>query len=103
MTNVAVNELTTAALHSVPWLGAGLLIGGAYFLLLNWNVRLLASGRRLALAAALPLGRFAALAVTLVVTVKFAGAWPLAFVAFGIAIARLIALRLHGRAGRPAS
>lgn len=96
MTITDFDETVFAVLRSTAWLGAGVALGGIYFLLLRWNVGLFASGRRLVLAAVLPPARFAALAIALALIAKYGGTCPLLFTAAGIAMARLAALRLRG-------
>jgi F1F0 ATPase subunit 2 len=75
-------------------LGAGALIGAAYFLTLRWNVRMLALGRTPLFATALVLGRFVVLAGVLAVIASRFGALPLLLATAGILAVRTAAVRL---------
>ena len=98
MTGSHFTEHALLALQAAAWLGAGALIGGFYFLSLQWNVRMLAFGRSLLLVLALQLGRFALVAVVLAAIASQLGALPLLLAAAGILAARAAAVRLGAQA-----
>jgi N-ATPase, AtpR subunit len=98
MTDFHLTEHALLALQAGAWLGAGALIGGFYFLSLQWNVTVLAFGRSLLPALALQLGRFALVAVVLAAIASRFGALPLLLAAAGILAARAAAVRLGAQA-----
>lgn len=75
----------------LPWLGAGLVLGVAFFALLERNVALYAQGRPLA-AGLLHLARIAVLVAVLGAAVHF-GAGPLLACATGLVGGRWLVLR----------
>jgi F1F0 ATPase subunit 2 len=92
---LAQQDLIACALAGGAWLAAGAAVGALYFLTLHWNVRKFAAGRSpvLALALALQLARFAALAGVLAVVAVHFGALPLLVATAGILAARTVFLR----------
>jgi N-ATPase, AtpR subunit len=97
MTSFHLTEHAWLALRAGAWLGGGALIGGLYFLTLQWNVRMLALGRAPLLAMALQLGRFAFLAGLLAMIAGRFGALPLLLATAGIFAVRTTAVRLGGQ------
>ena len=92
---LAQQDLIASALAGGAWLAAGAAVGALYFLTLHWNVRMFAAGRSLvlALALALQLARFTAIAGVLAVLAVHFGALPLLVATAGILAARTVILR----------
>jgi F1F0 ATPase subunit 2 len=90
--------MTVSVLSSLAWLALGALIGGVHFISLGWNVRLLASGRPLALGLAVQLLRFVLTGAALAMLAIEAGAVPLLLAGAGIVAARIVAVRQPRRA-----
>jgi hypothetical protein len=91
-------QAMTSTLPSVfLWLAAGMLIGSPYWVTLRWSVGMLATGRSMALAIAMQLVRFAALAVALAFVAIHWGALALLVSAGGLMLARAAVLRRVAR------
>lgn len=69
------------------WFGAGALLGLLHFVSLRHNVRRLMAGQ-LWLSFGLQLSRLALTGASLVLTVRFFGAWPLLVGTLGFMVAR---------------
>jgi hypothetical protein len=82
-----------APLLAAFWLLAGLAGGGAHFALLRWNTRLYLGGGSVARALGVQALRLAATALLLAFA-AWHGAWPLLLAAIGVALARLLVLRV---------
>jgi F1F0 ATPase subunit 2 len=90
MTDFPLNELDLilSVLRAGAWVAVGALIGALHFLMLRWNVRLLAVDRSLLLALATQLVRFAIVGGALAVIAGHFGALPLIVATAGIMAAR---------------
>ncbi len=75
------------ALSLAAHLAVGMALGVAYFCALRQNARLFASGRHMATAVALTIGRFGLLSVVLALA-SFDGALSLLVTTLGVLIAR---------------
>jgi F1F0 ATPase subunit 2 len=91
----AQQDVIASAFIVGAWLAAGAATGALYFLTLRWNVRMFAAARPpvLALALAVQLARFAAIAGVLAVVAVHFGALPLLVATAGILVARTVFLR----------
>ena len=81
-------------LQAGVWLICGVLLGAGYFLMLRWNVTLLALGRAPLAALLLQFARLVVLGAALAVIVSRFGAMPLLLATAGILAARMAAIRM---------
>ena len=83
----------TLILGLIGYLVLGLIVGSVYFAVMWWSAELFAAGGRVTLALALVAGRFALIVAVLALVATHHGALPLLVTAFGIVIARIVAVR----------
>lgn len=95
--NLTAHEPFVFALGAAAWLAVGALLGACHFLTLRWVVRMLASGRKLAMVLGVQLLRLAGVAGALGLVASQFGALPLLAAAGGILATRTAILRLGVR------
>jgi hypothetical protein len=86
-------DLAGSILVTGVWLAAGMLIGAAYFLTLQRNVRMFVVGRSFLLPLGFQLSRFVLLAIALAAIAIASGALPMLTITAGILVARTTLIR----------
>lgn len=94
MTNFHLAAYAFFVLQAIAWVGSGVLIGTSHFVVLRWNVRMLALGRAPLVIMALQVARLSLLAGLLATIARNFGGLPLVLAAAGVLAARNVVVRL---------
>ena len=94
LSGLSGHELIGYLLSGSGWLAAGALIGTLHFLMLQWNVSMIAAGQSLLLPLGIQLIRFALIAAVLAAITRSFGALPLLAATVGILAMRIAIVRL---------